>query len=399
MAFRVGEILEITNLNEWRWVPTKSNVADEATKWKEQPKISSSCRWFTGPNFLYLPQPEWPIEREIELKIETQEEAVSVLVHYECNMSKLVPNYERFSSWNRFFRSQAWALRWFRKAKGMILGSGQGELVKEEIGEAQNEIFRHVQLERFKDEITILKNDPNKSVSKSSPIYKMTPFLDESRILRVKGRAKNVGGATYDAMNPIILPSNHPVTDLILAHYHVQYQHGNHEQVINEIRQRFAIARLRRCVQIITSKCQHCKNDRARPNPPQMAEHPLARTATFSAPFSYVGLDYFGPMEVTVGRRTEKRWIALFTCLTIRAIHIEVVHALTKNSCWMVIRNFIARRGTPLEIRSDNGTNFAGVANELRELYQSMLPDDYRREFGDIRWLFNPPSSPHTGGC
>lgn len=85
------------------------------------------------------------------------------------------------------------------------------------------------------------------------------------------------------------------------------------------------------------------------------------RVATLVKPSSYVGIDYYGPFEVMVGRRVKKRWGFLFICMIIHVIHIEVAHSLSKDLCMMCLRKFIARRGMPLEICTDNGTNFTGV--------------------------------------
>ena len=46
-------------------------------------------------------------------------------------------------------------------------------------------------------------------------------------------------------------------------------------------------------------------------------------------PFSFVGIDYFGPLKVKAGRTHLNRYGCLFTCLTTRAVHLEVAHSLT----------------------------------------------------------------------
>lgn len=136
------------------------------------------------------------------------------------------------------------------------------------------------------------------------------------------------------------------------------------------------------------------------PIPPQMGDLPAARLASFTRPFTYVGLDYFGPISVAVGRRSEKRWGVLFTCLTVRAIHIEIAHALTTDSCIMAIRNFVARRGSPLEIYCDNGTNFRGSDNEIKQELAKLDFEKFEDQLtiSNIKWIFNPPASPHMGG-
>ena len=117
-------------------------------------------------------------------------------------------------------------------------------------------------------------------------------------------------------------------------------------------------------------------------------------------PFSNTRVDYFGPMLVHHGRKTEKRYRVLFTCLTTRAVHLEIAHSLDTNTCLMAIRRMMARRGQSANIWSDNGTNFVGTEKELREAVKRLDG----KQIGDqlsadgVQWHFNPPSSPHFGG-
>ena len=110
---------------------------------------------------------------------------------------------------------------------------------------------------------------------------------------------------------------------------------------------------------------------------------------------------YFGPFLVAVGKRVEKRWGAIFTCLTTRAINLEIAHSLNTASCIMAIRRFIARRGTPLEIISDRGTNFVGASRELGAALKSVNQEELMTAFcgPNMKWTFNPPGAPHFGGC
>ena len=55
-----------------------------------------------------------------------------------------------------------------------------------------------------------------------------------------------------------------------------------------------------------------------------MGSLPEDRLMPYIRSFTYTGLDYFVPLTITIGRRHEKRWVALFTCLTVRAIRLEV---------------------------------------------------------------------------
>ena len=104
---------------------------------------------------------------------------------------------------------------------------------------------------------------------------------------------------------------------------------------------------------------------------------------------------------VAVGRRVEKRWGVIFTCLTVRAVHLEVAHTLSTGSCIAAVRRFIARRGVPREIISDCGTNFVGTARELRDAIAGVDHEALMTEFcsPELKWTFNPPEAPHFGGC
>ena len=152
---------------------------------------------------------------------------------------------------------------------------------------------------------------------------------------------------------------------------------------MNEIFQKYHIPGLR---SIVRSKCMQCKLRDEQPNVPEMAALPTARLSAFTKPFSYIGVDFFGAFLVTAGRKTEKRYGTVLSCLTVRAVHIEMVYILDMNSCDMAIRNFIARRGVPLEILRDNRTNLTAAEKELREFVGP-----------ETKWTFILEAIPHMG--
>ena len=106
---------------------------------------------------------------------------------------------------------------------------------------------------------------------------------------------------------------------------------------------------------------------RAQPANPKMASLPDAGLAFRMRPFSHCSLDYFGPINVKIDRRREKRWGALFTCLTVRAVHVEIVNSLSSDSTIMAIKRLSAGRGKRLVFYSYNGTNFKAAANEINQ--------------------------------
>lgn len=100
-----------------------------------------------------------------------------------------------------------------------------------------------------------------------------------------------------------------------------------------------------------------------------MANLPPKRLS-MSPSFTYVGLDVFGPWQVTA-RRTRsglvksKHLAILFTCMSTRAMRIKVIESIDSSSCINALRRYFAIHGPAKQLRSDRGTNFVGTTNEL----------------------------------
>ena len=240
--------------------------------------------------------------------------------------------------------------------------------------------------------------DQKKCVPRSSPIHNLNPFVADG-ILRVGGRLENAP-ISFQTKHPVILPSKHHVTNLIIQNCHRQQGHCGPSQVLAFIRQKFWIVRGLSTVRRILANYMNCRKQNARPGEQIMAPLPSARVAPTDPPFTHVGVDYFGPFFVKQGRSQVKRYGCLFTCLTMRAVHIEVAHTLEADSFICAYQRFVSRRGKPKEIFSDNGTNFTGAERELREalerLDQAKIYDSLRSN--DVQWSFNPPEASHQGG-
>ncbi|XP_055591483.1 uncharacterized protein LOC129743473 [Uranotaenia lowii] len=422
VAHRVGQILEVSNPEDWRWVPTKDNAADDLTKWSKSTEIHSDSRWFRGPQFLYFAEQHWPLQtQEVE---EFQEELrASVLFQNVIVSDGLSMRIGNVFKWTVLVRMVATVLRYMSNCKRCVqnlpieslrteaertnnqLKLKPGHYVplrQEEYFAAENCLWRLAQREEYADEVaTLLKQKDGRELKleRSSLLFDKSPFLDEFGVVRMEGRTERAEYASFDSRFPIILPKNHLVTKRLVDEFHRKSGHASRETVVNEIRQRFFINNLRAVVDKVISECQWCRIQKAKPQIPRMAPLPKQRMAVGAEAFSYVGLDYFGPLEVSIGRRREKRWVALFTCMTTRAVHLEVAYNLTTESCKMAVRRFVRRRRSPIEIFSDNGTNFVGASRELA-LQIRRINEGCADTFTSARtrWVFNLPSAPHMGG-
>ncbi|XP_006816328.1 uncharacterized protein LOC102803533 [Saccoglossus kowalevskii] len=276
-----------------------------------------------------------------------------------------------------------------------------GPLTVHELSIATTDICRIVQRSSFPREFAspqkILSEKPD-AEGYVSPLRKLNPKL-KNGVLHVGGRLVNAP-ISQQARHPIILPRNHHVTELIVQHYHEQQGHIGPNQVLSEIRQKFWIVHGLATVKRVIGRCIKCRRWNAQPGNQKMAPLPAARVTPGEPPFSHVGIDYFGPLYVKYRRGTIKRYGCVFTCLAIRAVHIEVAHDLSTDSFIQSVWRFISRRGPPTHLYSDNGTNFRGAETELKQMLakwnQAFINGKLSRR--NIQWHFNPPAASHAGG-
>lgn len=252
-------------------------------------------------------------------------------------MSKV---FERFSSWTRLRKIVAWILRYKNILQRQVQQCKTSEKISyqantekviplsvSELKEAEEEIIRHVQNQGFKEEMQELRHTAKetqerrnkKAVKKSSSIHKLDPVL-ENGLIRVGGRLHHAP-IKSDAKHPVILPRNHHVVNLIINYYHRASGHSGIEYTLSLIRQRFWIIAARSSVRSIVNTCFNCRRRQAPTMQQKMASLPVDRITPSKPPFTYVGVDCFGPFVVRRGRSTAKRYGVLFTSYPPRSSH------------------------------------------------------------------------------
>jgi len=374
------------------------NPADNGTRDNLPKELTSHNRWLVGPEFLKSNKQNWPMESKTSTLTSNEDLEVrrdfTLLTNDESNPG--LPNPERFSSWSKLIRTTAWMLRFLTNCKS---GSKQvGVLSVCELEQAELLWCQTVQKESYPQETKSLK--ANREIDKCSSIYTLNPQIDQHGLLRVNGRLRNAKTIPDFTKQPVILDSHHHYTRLLLNHFHLIANHNGMETVANEIRQRFWIPKLRMALRSVWSNCRFCSNKRAKPATPMMGDLPPARLNKNVRPFTSVGMDYFGPISIKFGKKIEKRYGVLFTCMSTRAINLELALSLSTDSCILAIRRMISRRGYPAEIFSDNGTNFRGAELELRKSLQDLDSSRIKSYLAEkrINRKFNPPACPHMGG-
>lgn len=408
VANRINEINEATDVDQWRHCPGKLNPADDCSRGLDPQQFLANERWLRGPQFLWEREEHWPQNKvedipvdRLELKKEKTITMTDVEGRTQCKLYELL---ERHSSWTKLLKSVAWIgkfIEWLKNGKRAT----HKRVTTSDIKKASVVVVALVQQQTFQQEIHDLTRKRSKSsdrqgVSPSSKIVKLKPMINEGeRIIRVSGRI-NEAPITYDAKHQIILPQRHHVTTLLIRHYHEQLGHCGQEHLLSKLRERFWIIKGRSEIKRVIGGCFACRRRYAERMTQEMAELPKIRVTPYEPPFTFTGIDYFGPLQVKRGRGTAKRYGCIFVCMTSRAVHLELAQSLETDAFIMVLRRFLNTRGSVKQLRSDNGSNFIGAERELRQAIEQwnhrQIEDELRVR--DCDWVFHPPDAPHMSG-
>ncbi|XP_058827012.1 uncharacterized protein LOC131686993 [Topomyia yanbarensis] len=398
VANRVAKIQRITENHIWRHVPGISNPADLISRGVWPNAIKECSLWWDSPRWLRLEMDDWPKQQTLSLEDMQEKRRMVTTCVASGEQTFSVWFISKFSSYTKLIRSTAYWLRLMTSLRSVNERGKNGFLSTTELRQAELVIVRQVQRESFSKERNAISNGNN--VIRSW----FNPTITDDGILRIGGR---LGQSTesYQVQHPMILPSKHSLTDMVMQHYHEQLLHAGPQLLLATVRLRFWPLGGRNAARKIVHRCLRCF--RAKPSiiQQQMGELPSARV-TVSRPFSRTGVDYFGPVYIREGRRRAvlKAYVAVFVCMCTKAVHLELVTDLSTERFLQALRRFTARRGRCTDIYSDNGTNFVGARNQIRALF-TLLKDQNHQEAvikecvnQGIHWHFNPPGAPHFGG-
>ncbi|KAK2561737.1 hypothetical protein P5673_015113 [Acropora cervicornis] len=385
VANRVAEIHETSSPEQWHHIPGTMNPADDGSRGVGAQYFHAECRWWSGPKFLWEPEHMWPNAPVEDLEEDDNEIRKLPTVMFVSSASQIDVILQRYSSWSRLIKVMSWVLRFVqrsRKKAPAYLKASTLQLV--EIQQTSQEIVRLVQSQHFHEEYLCLKE--GRQVKCNSKLANLSPILIDG-VIRVGGRIHRAPIA-FKAAHPMVLPKSHHVSMLIVRYYHYVLGHAGREHVLSVIRQSFWILRGRSLVRQILRKCVSCRRRNAPTLKQVMADLPKERLVPYQPPFTYTGLDFFGPFYVKRSRSTAKVYGCIFVCFNSRAIHIEDVSLLETDTFIQALLRFISVRGCPKEIWSDNGTNFTGAEKELRLLVQGMSDERIKSELHsrEVEW-------------
>ncbi|XP_076874397.1 uncharacterized protein LOC143524681 [Brachyhypopomus gauderio] len=411
---RVQRIRRSSQPSQWCYVSSDQNPADLATRGVPAADLKETT-WLTGPAFLLQSDQTTCHERTFDLinpddDLDVRPE-VMTLATVAMDPHLGAGRFSRFSTWKSLIRGVSGLMHIaasFRKdcdtdprgCKGWhhcAVPRDVNELIR-----AKNIIIKAVQAEVYAKELQCISS--GEKLPKGSPLLNLSPVTGEDGFLRVGGRISQAC-IPDEEKKPIIIPGRHHIAVLIARHYHEQCQHQGRHFTEGTVRAAgYWIVGGKRCICSLIHKCVTCRRLRGENKIQKMADLPADRVS-MEPPFTYVGVDVFGPWTVSTrrtrgGHANDKRWAVLFTCLSIRAIHIEIIESMDTSSFINAMRRLIALRGPVRQIRSDRGTNFIGACRELN--ISSNLDESKLSRFltdQGCSWVFNPPHASHMGGA
>ncbi|KAL4009495.1 hypothetical protein ACER0C_003347 [Sarotherodon galilaeus] len=383
---RVQRIHQSSKPEQWHYVRTEENPADHASR---SSIATKKIAQLSGMFDLIEPDNDSEIRPEVK----------TYVTHLQVLICKRFEHFSTFKSLVRAIASLIHIAKSFngtnpnKKCKGWH--KCHLPQTPEEIAQGKIVIFKETQKAYFEKELSAL--DAGKPISKQSPLKKLSPMLQDS-LISVGGRLKHAEIESVEK-SPVILPKDSHISLLITRHYHELTRHQGRHLTEGAIRAAgLWLLGGKKLVNSVIHKCLTCRKLRGKQEQQLMADLPPERLKT-CPPFTYVGLDVFGPWSITT-RRTRggvaesKRWGIMFTCMSSRAVHIEVIESLDTSSCVNALRRFFALRGPAKQLLSDRGTNFISTSKELGmdkslQLYLTIQ---------GCSWEFNPPHASHMGG-
>lgn len=296
--------------------------------------------------------------------------------HLDVSNKSFVP-FERTNSYTKLFRITAYVLKFLSKLHLSLFQKNADRFANKNNVFTQFDIISDITTRDWKAAEHIILREhyrENSDQLQSRAVQQFHVKQTDDVLYRSMSR---MGNARIPAIakNPILLIPHHPLTHMLVTHYHLRLHHA---------------------------ACAICKRHQGSHYAyPTMPDLPSERVNQ-SRPFENTGLDYFGPLYIrSLDNQNQKVWVCLFTCMTTRAIHLELVPDNSATQFLLAFRRFISRRGTPNIIMSDNAPTFKlgkeVLINELQHVAENKVIKDFSTATG-FEWKFITPLSPWKGG-
>ena len=437
---RVSEIQEVLQRPDWFHVRTEENPADVASRGLAPQELECCHIWFHGPTWLSSKDFETPDQSHLQgstTQEMRQDPPACMFVNSDVKQPEvLFQDLNNVSDLERHVRVTVQIFRF------LAILNRSGNPIKNKVvvrfGEfTGNEPFaspiestyvrglfiRREQQQHLGKELALLSR--GESLPRKHHLARLYPFVDDG-VMKVGGG----GGRLHanetlpeDSRYQIIIPKTSPLAGLLVAQAHKKLLCGTLQGCLAALATTYWIVGVRELVRKHIRACVRCFRYACKPDAPLMGDLPKERV-TPNLPFEHTGLDFAGPFltratgeygpksgplkakkaKTPQDLQTQKSYLAVFVCFSTKAVHLEAVGSLSGPSCIAAFRRFVATRGAPVQVYSDNGTNFVGTASELAKLQEALdrkgkagIPAIAAADHGTL-WTHIPPRAPHFGG-
>ena len=363
---RIGDIHALVPEAKWFHIKGTLNPSDYLTRGISNDEFRDCNLWFYGPEFSVA-------DEYVKTGPLTLEDICSAVVSVSDVRTKEIEDLlSRFGDYSRMIRVFKLVFRFIDR-----LFHRNSNI---SVFEAEVRIVGHLQAAHFTDVQRYFADPANIKIPN---LVKQLNLIADRGIVKCAGRMRG-SNLSDGAKFPILLPTNSSFTNMLIDFHHLINLHAGINYVLSSIRNKFWIVKGRQRVKSRINKCITCKRYQARPiSMPTVAQFPKFRVED-SSPFKVCGVDYTGPFNVKHSQELHKVWICLFTCMSTRGVHLELVGGADTETFILAFHRFIARKSCPSLMISDNAQIFRTASEHLSR---------YR-----IEWKFIPARAPHFGG-
>ena len=302
--------------------------------------------WLHGPEFLSKEPLHWPTGSTGCLSLKSKQLLTCVTTNKD--IASIFP-VDRYSDINKLLKVTVNILKFVSSFK-------YTRDIKDINLEAKLYWIKHEQNIHYSEEINFLKSPSNSNVPPT--VKNLNLFLDEHSVIRCKGRLEKTN-LNYDVCNPILLPRNSFLTDLYVYDAHNRCKHLGIASTLNYLRSSgFWIPKGRAKVKSILHKCITCKKINALPFKYPKQTSLIKDRVTFEKPYQHVGIDFTGHVYIKFNEILVKMYILVFTCMNVRAVHLELLPSMTCADFLMAFIRFCNIYNIPDSVYSDNASTF-----------------------------------------
>uniref|UniRef100_A0A8D8XYX2 Integrase catalytic domain-containing protein n=1 Tax=Cacopsylla melanoneura TaxID=428564 RepID=A0A8D8XYX2_9HEMI len=401
---RINEI-KSNKLNiKFRYVPTDVNPADILCRGESLSSLKDNGLWWNGPDWLSKSEDNWPdndigpcynqsgdVESSVEIGLVNTSSS-------DCQQPVRSPppagiDENRFSCFQKLLRTTCYVIKFVNNIKKKGEQDSRGKITVGEIAHARVLWLRYLQGKRFFNTIQSLNRGQRDSLARNLGLE-----LDSDSLLVCKGRFLEAQ-VTNESPFPVLLPREEHLTNIIISDIHSQCYHMGTNTTLSMLRRQYWVPQGRSCVKSVLHRCPVCKKMSVRPYmTPEFSFYPDYRVNRNVAFSNAVGMDYFGPFFVKENSQVKAVFGLIFSCLTVRAVHFELVESESAADLVLAFRRFVARCGACKLILSDNAQQFRTLKSAV-QCVQNMV--DLQEVLCQKGVMFQsiPSLSPWAGGC